>query len=70
MALHSNTCISKGDTMLGTKRIELMQVQSPCQVKIHFLYHNIIIHIFFKKCTLNAFLGLLGPRMVPPTAPD
>ena len=33
LTLCSNTYISKGDTMLGTKIIELKQMQSPCQAK-------------------------------------
>ena len=70
MALCSNTCISKRDTMLGTKRIELKQVQLPCQAKIHFLCHTLIMDNFFKNCTFNSFLRLLGPQIVPPTAPD
>ena len=70
MALCSNTCISKRDTMLGTKRIELKQVQLPCQAKIHFLCHTLIMDIFSKNYTFNSFLRLLGPQIVPPTAPD
>ena len=43
MAVCSNTGISKVDKMLVTKRIELMQVQSPCQAKIHFYkYYRVL----------------------------
>ena len=55
MALCSNTCISKRDTMLGTKRIELKQVQLPCQAKIHFLCHTMIMDIFSKTAHLIHF---------------
>ena len=34
--------------MLGTIRIELKQVQLPCQAKIHFLCHTMIMDIFQK----------------------
>ena len=52
MAFCSNTCMSIGDTLLGRKRIELMQVQSPCQAKIHFLCPNMIVHNFSKTVYL------------------
>ena len=55
MAPCSNTCISKCDTMLGTKRIELKQVQLPCQAKIHFLCHTLIMDIFSKTAYLIHF---------------
>ena len=55
MALCSNTCISKRDTMLGTKRIELKQVQLPCQAKIHFLCHTLIMDNFSKTAHLIHF---------------
>ena len=55
MAICSNTCISKGDTMLGTKRIELIQVQSPCQAKTQFLCPNMIIHNFSKTAHLMLY---------------